>query len=79
MYEHWYLDTTKMLDICMIYGEKNPDIVKKLISNVYSGFKAEYEEDYEKVLLLILRRLEKTSDDLLITINFKNAEEIEKQ
>lgn len=44
MYNNWLLDIPKLLDLAGIYGEKNPEIVAKLISNAYSAH-PNYDED----------------------------------
>jgi len=35
IYDYFLLDIPKMLDLASIYGESNPEIVKKIIGNAF--------------------------------------------
>ena len=44
VYNNWLLDIPKMLEIAAIYGESNPEIVKKIIVNIYGAI-SDYDGD----------------------------------
>ena len=79
MYEFWYLDTIKMLNICSIYGDTNPSIVIKLIANVYQALPQEYEDDFRTVVKLVQNRLEINCDGMAGEQNFYNFLMIERE
>lgn len=70
MYDLWLIDIPKMLDLASVYGGSNPNIVKKLIDNVYKA-----HSNYDQDTLDFFTSIEKhptlvAKNDRLIEIDF---------
>jgi hypothetical protein len=46
IYTHWYLDTTKLLNLCLIYGPSNKSIVKKIVQSTFECHPIGYRKDF---------------------------------
>ena len=50
VFDNWYLDNTKLLNICTIYGELNPEIVTKIVENTYLINPSGYYDDFKVMM-----------------------------
>lgn len=56
MFQHWYLDTVKILDAAAVYGEVYPEAVKRLVRNMVKIEPQLYLLDYStNIIGLIVR------------------------
>ena len=44
LYQHFLFDIPKMFDLCSIYGQENPTLLGKMISNIFTN-QPRYSQD----------------------------------
>lgn len=61
----WYLDTCKLLDLCLVYGREYPQAVERLIRNVMArGEELEdFHKDFQRVMELAYLRLKELCEE----------------
>lgn len=58
----WYVDTCKLLDLSLIFGKQNPEILKKMCSQVYRS--SAEQQDCREAVGLALEQLKKACSEL---------------
>lgn len=61
----WYLDTCKLLDICLIYGQKYKTTVIEIARNLYSRGpeQDDFNKDFKQVLDLAYQKLKELCEE----------------
>ncbi|XP_045615648.2 LOW QUALITY PROTEIN: activating signal cointegrator 1 complex subunit 2 [Procambarus clarkii] len=63
IYEHFMFDICKLLDLCMLFGPANGQLLAKMINNIFTR-QPKYYEDLSQAVSSICMALEKVEDKL---------------
>lgn len=74
LYDRWMIDVPKIFDLCVLYGEENPDLTRRFLQNLFQ-LQPKYLNDVQEMVPTLvdnLYLLEERCNDAIVQLRHGN-------